>query len=292
MTMRIVQVLALCLACATSSSVLACTCGGTTLEGYFGSRANVFTAIVTSARIEPDGNVVVGFAVIENFKGDIPFRQLMTEEYGTGCDVSIWVGAEYLFFLDDDGYFRSCSGSRILISGEDQPWVRILEAYKAGKTPDLSSPWSLYEIDGICTLHTDFLATEQRFASSITISYRYALPETPIPDEPELNRLGHASVVLWLPTREETHDASVFMETANRKFQAIWREPRGRSYGGGAFVLEDDDAIAFAEALPGTAGVTLRGAISRYGSIDGAEIRTTHAGTAISEFNACLKKAL
>lgn len=290
MPLRLIQVLALVAACASWSSLMACTCGGTNLEGYFGSRPYVFTAIVTSARIDPDGSIVADFAVIENFKGDIPFKQLTSSQ--DGCSIPTWVGAEYLFFLRNDGDFGSCTGSMILEPGVGHPWVGILEAYKAGNTPDLSSPWSMYEGDGSCILDTNFLITDLHRVSSLVIRYRYARAETPYPDAPELNRPGYALVILQLPARDETPGASIVMKTASQKFQALWRKGRGRPLHGGAFILENNDAIAFAAALPGTSAVTLQGATGEHAAINGTAIRTTHAGTAITDFNACVERTM
>ncbi len=292
MTLRIARFLTICVAYVAWSPVLACSCAYSTLEAYYESNPNVFTAVVTSATIDKKGKVIAGFDVTEVFKGDIPFETL--ESYATGpCSLSTTVGFEYLFFLGDSGSYLLCSAPIILRPDKIDPWLEILNAYKSGETPSLSSPWHNYEYDGACSLGTEFMTTGTLDLSKLRIFYRYAKPviENYRESELALTHPGFGFVALLMPTEREHEGPTIVIETQNREFIANWFDrrdvPHIYPYG---FQLGADEVVAFAEELLNSSSAVLKGSISRFGPIDGIEIETTNAGSEIVEFVSCLKR--
>jgi len=288
--MRIGGFLVICVAFVAWSPSFACSCAYFTLDYEYESSTNVFTAVVTSAKIDKKGNVVAGFEVTEVFKGDIPFEKLETHATGP-CATLTTVGLEYLFFLGDSGGFSMCTAPITLRPDRNEPWLELLKAYKSGETPNLSSPWHYNEYDGACYLVTDFLVTEKHFKSKILIVYRYAEPVKETYTVPELTRPGFAYVELEMPTADEPEGSSIEIETQNREFIAFWFHRNDAPYiSRNGFRLIADEVIAFAEELLTSSSAVLKGSLSRYGPIDGTEIQTTNAGTEIAEFVSCAKR--
>lgn len=269
---------------------IACMCAPQNIEQRYESSANVFTAVITSAKFNADGSIESRFEITERFKGDVPFNSLTTKDSGTTCHLSISVGPERLFFLEDDGEFGACSGSRVIVPGVPAPWLELLRAYKRGETPDLSSPWIYREYEGHCSLHTDFLSTRDAVSSSVTLQHGYAEPETAERGDHTVSEVAYSSVVFMLPARDEPEGAQLTVKTAHRDFIAKWAEKvlPGRSRGG--FQLTGEDVIAFANELIKSSEVTLEGSLVRYSSLGGTMIRTTNAGTAISDFVGCVNQ--
>lgn len=270
-----------------ASEVFACSCAGSDLQGFYESSTNVFTAVVTGARFDADGDIEADFEVTEVFKGDIPFDKLWTTRSGSSCDTTITVGPEYIFFTGDGGGFGMCSGNQVIVPGQPTPWLDILRAYKAGKTPDLSSPWILYDYAGTCVLRSDFRSTNDRVISHLDVVYRYAQSEHAGGSTERRNEAGYSSAVFMLPTRQEPMDAKVSIKTVNREFTARWSDDALPFRTRGAFQLSGDDVQAFAEELLVTQEVRIEGSLTRYPSLEDTVIRTTHAGDAILEFLAC-----
>jgi len=163
--MRFLSLILVLLAC----DALACSCMGSDLQGQYESSPNVFTAVVTGARFDDDGNIEADFEVTEVFKGNVPFEKLRTTRSGSSCDTSIMVGPEYLFFMGDEGRFGMCSGNKTIVPGRPTPWLDLLREYKAGQTPNLSSPWDFRHYDGSCSLRTDFRSTEDSIMSYLSL---------------------------------------------------------------------------------------------------------------------------
>ena len=94
-----------------------------------------------------------------------------------------------------------------------------------------------------------------------------------------------------LPADDEPEGSSIEIETQNREFIASWFHRANGShllpYG---FQLIADEVVEFAEELLNSSSAVLKGSLSRFGPIDGTEIRTTNAGTSISEFISCVKR--
>ncbi len=267
--------------------VLACTCIGSDLQGQYEASSNVFTAVVTGARFDEDGNIEADFEVTEIFKGAIPFDKLRTTKSGSTCDTSITVGPEYLFFMGDEGRFGLCSGNKTIVPGKPTPWLDLLRAYTAGATSDLSSPWDFRHHDGSCSLRTNFRSTEDSVVSHLILEYRYAVPANPMWAIERLNQVGYSSAVFMLPTRKEPADATLNLKTRDRKFEATWSDDALPGRRRGAFQLSGDDVRAFAQELLHSQVVQVEGSLERYPSLDGTVIRTTNAGRAIAEFIDC-----
>jgi len=284
--MRILPPILLLLAC----DALACTCAGSDLKGQYETSSNVFTAVVTGARFDDDGNIEADFEVTEVFKGNIPFDKLRTTRSGTTCDTSITVGPEYVFFMGDEGRFGMCSGNKIIVPGRPTPWLDLLRTYKAGETPDLSSPWKFRHHDGSCSLRTDFRSTEDAVMSYLNMEYRYAAPASPLWTAERLNEAGYSSAVFMLPTRKEPADATLILKARDREFVATWSDDALPGRSRGAFRLSGDDVRAFAQALLYSDKVQVKGSLERYPSLDGTVIRTTNAGSAIVEFVDCANR--
>lgn len=270
-----------------ASDALACTCAGSDLQGQYESSSNVFTAVVTGARFDDDGNIEADFEVTEVFKGDIPFEKLRTTRGGTTCDTSITVGPEYIFFMGDEGWFGMCSGNKTIVPERPTPWLDLLRAYKAGQTLDLSSPWEFRHHDGSCSLRTDFRSTEDSIISYLNMEYRYAAPKNPVWTIEHMNEAGYASAVFMLPTRKESADASLTLKTRDQEFGATWSDDALPGRSRGAFQLRGDDVRTFAQELLHSQSVQVAGSLERYPSLDGTVIRTTNAGSAIAEFVEC-----
>ncbi|MDH3430646.1 MAG: hypothetical protein OEQ14_11625 [Gammaproteobacteria bacterium] len=270
-----------------ASDALACSCAGSDLQGQYEGSDNVFTAVVTGARFDDDGNIEADFMITEVFKGDIPFDKLRTTRSGTTCDTSITVGPEYIFFMGDEGRFGMCSGNKTIVPGRPTPWLDLLKAYKAGETPDLSSPWDFRHHDGSCSLRTDFRSTEDWIMSHLTLEYRYAAPDNPVWTIEQMNKAGYARAVFILPTRKEPADATLNLKTRDREFGATWSDDALPGRSRGAFQLSGDDVRAFAQELLHTKVVQVAGSLERYPSLDGTVIRTTNAGSAIADFVEC-----
>ncbi len=266
---------------------LACSCAGSDLQGQYESSSNVFTAVVIGARFDEDGNIEADFEVTAVFKGDIPFDKLRTTRHGTSCDTSITVGPEYLFFMGNEGRFGACSGNRTIVPGSPTPWLDLLRAYKAGETPDLSSPWVFRHYDGSCSLRTDFRSTEDAIMSYLILEYRYAAPANPTWTIEHLNEAGYSSAVFMLPTRKEPTDATLKLKVRNGEFVATWSDDALPGRSRGAFHLSGDDVRAFAQELVHSYEVRVEGSLERYPSLDGTVIRTTNAGSAIVDFVEC-----
>lgn len=270
-----------------AGEAIACSCAGSDLQGQYESSPNVFTAVVTGAKFDEDGNIEADFEVTEIFKGDIPFDKLRTTRSGTTCDTSITVGPEYIFFMGDEGRFGMCSGNKTIVPGRATPWLDLLRAYKADAIPDLSSPWDHREYDGTCTLRTDFRSTADSVMSHLSMEYRYAVPENPVRTIEHMNEAGYSSAVFMLPTYKEPADSQVTIKTPNREFVAKWSEDALPGRGRGAFQLTGEDVRAFARELTLTTEVQIEGSLVRYPSLDGTVIRTANAGKAILDFVSC-----
>lgn len=266
---------------------LACSCAGSDLQRQYQSSSNVFTAVVTGARFDEDGNIEADFEVTEVFKGDIPFDRLRTTRSGTTCDTSIAVGPEYVFFMGDEGRFGMCSGNKAIVPGRPTPWLDLLRAYKAGEIPDLSSPWKYRHYDGSCSLKTDFRSTEDAIMSYLNLEYRHAAPANPVWTIERLNEVGYSSAVFMLPTRKEPTDATLNLKTHDREFIATWSDDALPGRSSGAFQLSGDDVLAFAQELFRSEVVQVEGSLERYPSLEDTVIRTTNAGSAISDFVNC-----
>ncbi len=273
-----------------ASDVLACSCMGSDLEGQYESSPNVFTAVVTGARFDEDGNIEANFEVAEVFKGNIPFDKLRTTRSGSSCDTSITVGPEYLFFMGDEGRFGMCAGNKTIVPGRPTPWLDLLRVYKAGGTPDLSSPWEFRHYDGSCSLKTDFRSTEDSIMSYLTLEYRYAVPENPFWTIEHMNEVGYARAVFMLPTSKEPSGAMLTLTTNDREFGATWSDDALPGRGRGAFQLSGDDVRAFAQELLHSQSVQVAGSLERYQSLDGTIIRTTNAASAIADFVECANR--
>ena len=268
----------------------ACSCAGADLQGSYESSPNVFTAVVTGARFDDDGNIEADFEVTETFKGNVPFDKLRTTRSGTSCDTSITVGPEYLFFMGDEGRFGGCSVRPTIEPSKPTPWLDILQAYKAGETPDLSSPWDYFGHDGTCSLRTDFRTTADALRGYLNMEYRYAVPENPVWTIESLNKAGYSNAVFMMPTREEPENAQLTLKTANREFVAKWSVDALPGRGRGAFQLTGEDVRSFAKELLLASEVQVEGSLARYPSLDGTVIRTTNARSAISDFVNCSSK--
>ena len=274
--------------CALPHQAIACSCAGSDLQGQYESSQNVFTAVITGANFDEDGNIEADFEVTETFKGTISFDKLRTTRGGTSCDTSITVGPEYLLFMGDQGRFGGCSGNRTIIPGTPTPWLDLLRAYQSGATPNLSSPWRSYEHDGTCRLSTNFRSTKDSVISYLNIEYRYAAPENPDWTIEQLNKAGYSAAVFMLPTRNEPADAKLILKTPNREFYATWSDNALPGRSRGAFALTGEDVRAFAVELLAASEVRVEGTLARYPSLEGTVIRTTNAGTAISDFVDCM----
>lgn len=281
--MRFLPLILLLLAC----DALACSCAGSDLQRQYETSSNVFTAVVTGARFDEDGNIEADFEVTEVFKGDIPFDKLRTTRSGTTCDTSITVGPEYVLFMGDEGRFGMCSGNKTIVPGRPTPWLDLLRAHKAGETPDLSSPWEYRHHDGSCSLRTDFRSTEDSIMSYLNLEYRYAAPENPVWTIEHMNEAGYSNAVFILPTRKEPVDATLKLQFQDREFGASWSDDALPGRSRGAFQLSGDDVRAFARELLHSDVVQVRGSLERYPSLDGTLVRTTNAGSAIADFIEC-----
>lgn len=286
-SVRFASLILLLVMCVFPYSAIACSCAGSDLQGLYNASPNVFTAVVTGARYDEDGNIEADFEITESFKGTAPFDKLRTRRGGTSCDTSIAVGPEYLFFIGDDGSFGMCSGNRTLQPGKPTPWLDILRAFTAGTTSDLSSSWTYYQHDGRCLLRTDFRATSVAIMSSLSIEYRYATPENPVRAVDHRGKIGYARATFMLPTRGEPAGAQLVLKTSNQQFIARWSDDALPGRSRGAFQLSGEDAGAFAEELLVSSEVEIEGSLSRYPTLDGTVIRTTNAGRAISDFVHC-----
>lgn len=281
--MRFLPLVLLFLAC----DALACSCAGFDLQGQYELSSNVFTAVVTGARFDEDGNIEADFEVTEVFKGDIPFKKLRTTRAGTSCDTSVTVGPEYLFFMGNEGQIGMCSGNKTIEPGRPTPWLGLLREYKAGETPNLSSPWAFRHYDGSCSLKTDFRSTEDSIVSYLTLEYRYAAPANPVWTIDRVNEAGYSSAVFMLPTRKEPTDAALNLKIQDEEFVARWSDDALPGRSRGAFQISGHDVRAFAQALLRSDKVQVKGSLERYPSLDGTVIRTTNAGSAILEFVEC-----
>ena len=283
--MRLVCLVSLVLICAMPGRAAACSCMSPELQRSYESSRNVFTAVVTGARFDGDGNIEAGFEVTETFKGDVPFDKLRTTRSGTSCDTSITVGPEYLFFMGDEGRFGGCSVRPTVESAES--WLEILRAYKAGETSDLSSPWTHYDRDGSCSLRSDFRTTADALRGEVRLEYRYAVPENPAWAIENMNEVGYANAVFIMPTHREPAGAEIMLKTTDREFVAKWSDDALPGRSRGAFQLAGHDVRDFARELLLASEVQVDGALTRYPSLDGTVIRTTNAGDAISGFVDC-----
>jgi len=285
--MRFVSLIMLGFVCTAPRLAVACSCISPDLQGSYESSPNVFTAVVTGGRFDDDGNIEANFEVTEVFKGNVPFDKLRTTRGGTSCDTSITVGPEYLFFIGDEGRFGGCSVRPTIVPGKPTPWLDILQAYKAGETPDLSSPWDYSGHDGSCSLASDFRTTADALRGYINLEYRYAVPENPVWTIESMNEAGYANAVFMMPTREEPDDAEIVIKTPNRVFVAKWSDDALPWRRRGAFQLTDDDVGEFARELLLATEVRVEGSLTRYPSLDETVIRTTNAGNAIADFVNC-----
>lgn len=270
-----------------AGDALACTCAGSDLQGEYESSPNVFTAVVTGAKFDDDGNIEAGFEVTEAFKGGIAFDKLRSMRGGTSCGTSISVGTEYLFFLGDDGQIRECSGNKTIVPGRPTPWLDLLRAYQDEETPDLSSPWEFLRFDGRCSLSTDFRSTKDAVMSYLNMEYRYAAPASPVWTAGRLNEARYSSAVFMLPTRREPGDATLILKVRDREFVATWSDDALPGRSRGAFQLSGENVRAFAKALLYSDKVQVKGSLEQYPSLNGTVIRTTNAGSAIVEFVDC-----
>ncbi|MEM7432943.1 MAG: hypothetical protein AAF351_13555 [Pseudomonadota bacterium] len=274
---------------------VACSCAPTDLEWRYENSSNVFIAVVTAARYE-DRRIEAEFEVTEVFKGDVPFSVLHTTLTGSSCDTTISVGPEYLFFLGDEGLFSACSGHQRLVPGQPNSWLDLLRRYKAGQTPDLSSPWGFRSHDGYCSLRTTFRAARGAILSNLSLEYRFAVPDYDGWEIEEMARVGYARVVADLPTRDESHDATIQLSTNDKTFTAGWSENAMPFRRRSAFTLNGADVHSFAEALLESDSVRVDGTINGYGrpeiqgELTDTHIRTTNAGDSIERFVQCMQQ--
>ena len=273
-----------------AGNALACSCAESNLEWHFESSPHVFTAVVTGARFDSAGDIEADYEVTEVFKGDPPFDKLRTTRGGTSCDTSITVGPEYLFFMGEEGRFGMCSGNRTIVPGRPDPWVGLLRAYKAGETPDLSSPWQYGQHDGSCRLATDFRTLPEGLTSYLELEFRYRAPADPVWTIPELNQPGYSRATFMLPTSREPAGSEIVIEVRDRRFVATWTEQARPMRSRGAFQLRGEAVREFARALKDANEVQLEGSLRYYPTIDGTRIRTTNAGTAIDQFVDCTSR--
>ena len=293
MTLRLTIFSSICSVLLSPTLVQACSCVDWSLDVFYESSSNVFTAVITSSELNGEGDVVADFEVTEVFKGDMPFSELTMGSPNSICSMSLAVGSEFLFALTDSGWVGPCDGTRPAKRGDPPktaPWIKILRAYKARETTDLSSPWFSEDIDGVCMLSTEFLVSEKRILGSLSLYYRYAAPKYRTYTAEELNQPGLARMELFLSGYQQPEGSFVKLRTHDNEFVARYIPKKGEMYYRAAFNLFDKDVHAFSEELLNTSRVVLSGSLEGIGSIDGAEIRTTNAGSTISDFVACVKQ--
>jgi hypothetical protein len=286
--MKFCSMILLIMACAFPYNASACSCAGAELQRIYESSPNVFTAVVTGGNFDDDGNIEADFEVTESFKGQIPFDKLRTTRTGSTCDTSITIGLEYLFFMGNDGRFGGCPVRPIISRDRPTPWLVILQAYKAGETPNLSSPWYFNEVDGLCSLRTNFRVTPGNSSGVLDMEFRHTVPENRVWTSERMKRAGSSNAVIIMTRREESVDAQVILKTHGREYIAKWaRHVVPGATRRGAFQMTGEDVTSFAEELLSSSEVHVGGSFARYRTLDGAVIRTTNASSAILDFVNC-----
>lgn len=274
----------------------ACSCAGANLEQRYQGAKNVFTAVITNIEFVecPDRNPTfectnweAQFETTRLFKGGTPFDVISSHVGGASCGISLAVGVEYLFFMGDSGKTGLCSGttSTTGADGNRNEMLVRLEHFTAGRTPDLSSPWHKNEYDGVCTLRTHFSierGADYPLNGSLHAEYRYAEPEQA---GTERGEVGFADVRVWLPVGRDNTASAAQLAIADREFTLDWHDDPRRLRG--SFGLRGDAAMAFFEELADPGMIRVTGTTPHVAEID-SDVPTTHAGTAIEEFLACV----
>lgn len=93
-------------------STSACECAIGSVENGMRQSKYVFGAAVVGASVRGE-NLSVEIRNIVNIKGNFGGKKLSTRSSQSGCGLTMRVPEKYIFFVDEDGFFSSCSATRI-----------------------------------------------------------------------------------------------------------------------------------------------------------------------------------
>lgn len=119
-----------------TGNVMACSCIDNPIERLYALADSVFVAKLTKAELIDSSDRGEDFAtkghyeVVELFKGSPPRHgPLFDAELQSGnCSVGLLVGAQYVFFADENMKINQCNGTRQLNTTESLEFVDKIRA--------------------------------------------------------------------------------------------------------------------------------------------------------------------
>ena len=129
---------------------LSCAPNAFTLSEAFEKADSIIVALVTECKKEisseawAHGGADCSFVSLEVLKESKPVRDHRGVASSHGCGLSLFVGKQYLLFLDSENKPIGLSAS---LSGDQSPfqlstsYQKILREYRDGAIQDLSEPW-------------------------------------------------------------------------------------------------------------------------------------------------------
>ena len=298
---RMLAIFCVAMVFAWTKQANACSCVPSSLESHYASAPHIFTAIVTGTeklscdateddRACRDKVYTVTVEPTQVFKGRPNAVTIRADSNGASCSASLVVGEEYIFFISDNGYANTCSGTRAVTdrtTGQDHWVLTVLRDYVAGATADLSMPWFYTETGTHCFLRNVFdLVGPGGDMSYGTLLLEYQLGEdvssaSPVPKGP-----GYIAAYLELPgpaTHAEGSFANLVIGDAAFRFDAPPEKPDLRA----TFSLPAEDALDLAFRLDSEQPLRLGASTRSYPRID-MEIRRSNAGDNVAQFLNCV----
>ena len=143
------------------SHALSCAPRQFTLNDAYETADSIIVGLITECKEEissdpwANGGSDCSFSSIEVLKESSPARDYNGMASSSGCGLSLYVGGQYLLFLDDKNqpmYFSTRFGSDLYRDQLANEYLRIIRDFRNGVVDDLSEPWMFQKTDESCSI--------------------------------------------------------------------------------------------------------------------------------------------
>ena len=165
------SVLAL-LAVPTISLGLSCAPRQFTLSEAYEAADSIIVGLITECKEENssdpwvNGGSDCSFSSLEVLKESVPTRGYSGVTSSSACGLSLQVGVQYLFFLDENNrpmhFSATLSGEPYQVQVASE-YLRIIRDFKNGVVKDLAEPWMLRDTNGYCSVSQNIRGNQIRF---------------------------------------------------------------------------------------------------------------------------------
>ena len=194
----------------TNARALSCAPRIFTLSEAFEAADSIIVGLVTECKEEissdpwANGGSDCSFVSLEVLKESKAERDYGGVASSSGCGLSLFVGKQYLLFLDSENrpmYFSASLDGDQNLTQISSNYERILREFRDGVIHDLSGPWTFYDSGLGCEVRHRFSG------ASIAISFQYRDPEFWDDDLVGLEGIGPRGEALFRTetSRDELH---------------------------------------------------------------------------------------